>query len=100
MRPTLKGRSGALRTVSRQHRGGLDFPCTSFGPFRGRNGRLKNSGEVFWASSLAATFAFCVPSLQTFAPVPQLSERRASNAEVAGEIPAGSASLQKLMVVG
>src|SRR5439155_10477203 len=31
--------------------------------------------------------------LQTFAPVAQLSERLASNAEVAGEIPAGNANL-------
>ena len=29
--------------------------------FRGRNGRLKNSGEVCWASSLIENSAFCGP---------------------------------------
>jgi hypothetical protein len=57
--------------------------------FRGRNGRWKNSGEAQRAGradgSLPSAFSLC-----PFAPVAQSSERRASNAKVAGESPAGS----------
>ena len=53
---------------------------------------MKNSGEVQRAGS-AADLCLLRSPFVSFAPVAQLPERRASNAEVAGGIPAGSANL-------
>ena len=61
-------------------------------PFRGRNRRLKNSGEALLGIIARRDLCLLRPSFKLFAPVAQASERRASNAEVAGEIPAGSAN--------
>ena len=63
--------------------------------FRGRKGRLKNSGEVQRASSAAGFCLLHSPFVQ-FAPVAQLPERPASNRQVAGGIPAGSANLSRV----
>src|SRR5262249_13734991 len=65
-------------------------------PFRGRNGRLKNSGEICWASSLNGIFAFCDPP-SNFRSRSSIIKRLGrvltpSNAKIAGEIPAGSAN--------
>ena len=53
---------------------------------------MKNSGEALLGIIAQRDLCLLRPSFKLFAPVAQASERRASNAEVAGEIPAGSAN--------
>ncbi len=91
--PSCRGRVASIAAMQRslkpqstgQHRGDP--------PFRRRKRGLKNPMRGFGAD--AQRYSFCLPLPPPFrfnAPVAQCIERRASNAEVAGESRAGSAN--------
>ena len=65
-------------------------------PVQGGEARLKNSGEGCREKTRFSRLPSRSPPGNFHAPVAQYIERRASNAEVAGEIPAGSAILRRV----